>query len=545
MKLFNKALFFIAGASVLTLTSCIEETFPEDNTATTAQIGASATALESSVRGIPSQMCQGYLVYGDQVHETDMAYPQFMIAMTEMLGDMYPEGSNSGYDWYRNYNTFSGNFGTNSYFAFLPWFTLYKFIKTDNDVISAVDMEDESVATDIKGLAGIAYAARAFNYYLLTVLFQPKENIYTDCSKVANLTVPKVTQDTDRETAKNNPRMTIDEMKEFIFSDLEIAEKALQNYTPESKMYPDLAVVYGIKAKAYLWFEDYANAAKYARMAIEESGASPVTEAQWDDLTTGFCVANQAWMWYIHYDAENMGNLCNFTGWMSGEADWGYSSLTYPSIDKSLYDRMSPTDFRHHTFLNPDRSYYDYKTCRDQQWIADAPDYLSLKFRCKGGDWENYAVGGAVDVPVMRVEEMYFIEAEATAMAKNDVSAGVNLLNSFMQTYRDPNYKCRATTLRDFQIENLAQMRIEFWGEGNAFPSAKRIKPGVVQNYEGTNAPANIFKINCEGIKPNWNLVIPDSETETNQILLDTNNPDPTQTVVGPTEIGTYAPAAY
>lgn len=545
MKLFNKALFVIAGTSVLTLTSCIEETFPENDTATVEQIGASASALESSVRGIPSQMCQGYLVYGDQVHETDMAYPLLMIAMTEMLGDIYPEGDDSGYDWYRNYNTFSRPYGTTSYFSFLPWFTLYKFIKTDNDVISAVDMDDESVGDDIKGLAGIAYAARAFNYYLLTVLFQPIENIYTDCSKVKDLTVPKVTEDTDRETAKSNRRLTVAEMKEFIFSDLDIAEKALKNYTPESKLYPNLAVVYGIKAKAYLWFEDYANAAKYARMAIEESGASPVTEAQWDDPTTGFCVANQAWMWYIHYDAENMGNLCNFTGWMSGEAEWSYSSYTRPSIDKSLYDKMNSTDFRHHTFLNPDRSYYDYKTCRDQKWLDEMPNYLSLKFRCKDGDFETYTVGGVVDVPVMRVEEMYFIEAEATAMAKNDVSAGVNLLNSFMQTYRDPKYSCKARTLRDFQIENLTQMRIEFWGEGNAFPSAKRIKPNIVQNYEGSNAPDNTFRINCEGIKPNWNLVIPQSETQTNQILEETNNPDPTQTVVGPTPIGTFAPAKH
>ena len=543
MKTLNKIYTVMALSAALSLTSCIEETFPEGSTATAEQVGASATALEGSLNGIPAQMSLGYYVYEDQVHETDMAYPLFCIAQTEMLGDMYPLGSNSGYDWYRNYNTMDRDFGENSYFAYLPWFTLYRFVKAANDVISTIDFESESTSDNIKGMGGAAYAMRAFDYYMLTVLFEPVENIYTDVSKVKGLTVPIVSENTTTEQAKSNPRVTHDEMMTFIHSDLDKAEKYLANWTPKDGHLPNLAVVYGIRAKVYLWDEDYANAAKYARMAIEASGASPVTASQWEDPTAGFCVANQAWMWYISYDAENMRNLANFTGWISGEADWGYSSLTRPSIDKSLFDKISDTDFRKTTFLHPDKyDYYDYKTCRDRQYIEDAPACLSLKFRCKGGDWENYATGGAVDVPVMRVEEMYLIEAEATAAAGN-LAGGVALLNNFMQTYRDPNYNCKASDdLRAFQLEVLTQMRIEFWGEGNAFPSAKRLKPGVMQNYDGTNAPSDIFKINCAGIKPNWNLVIPISELNNNKALQGWNNPNPSQTVSGPSPVGEYAP---
>lgn len=541
---FNKSLYILAGVTLMGFSSCIEETFPESDTATIEQIGASATALESSVRGIPSQMTKGYLVYDDQVHETDMAYPQFMIAQTEMLGDMYPEGSNSGYDWYRTYNTLSQSMGPETYFAYLPWFTLYKFVKAANDVISAVDIDDPNVDDGLKGLAAVGYANRAFDYYMLTVFFQPVENIYTDCSAVSNLTVPKVTEATTGEDAKTNPRLTKAEMKEFILSDLDKAESGLKNYTPASKTLPDLAVVYGIRAKVHLWFEDYAEAAKYARLAIDASGATPVTEAQWDDPNSGFCKANQAWMWYAHYDAENMRNLANFTGWMSSEADWSYSALTCPAIDKSLYDKIGRNDFRHRTFLNPDRTYYEYKTCRDQEWLNSKPDYLALKFRCVDGDYKAYATGGACDVPIMRVEEMYLIEAEAVGVSQG-LEAGKALLNSFMQNYRDPDYVCGARELRNFQLEVLTQMRIEFWGEGNAFPSAKRLKPDVIQNYDGTNAPANIFKINCKGIKPNWNLVIPKYETQSNPVLEKTNNPDPGQTVKGPIEVGTFAPGNF
>lgn len=543
MKLYK--IFSAVAVSGLLLSSCIEETFPESDSATAEQIGASASALEASLNGIPSQMVAGYLVYGGQTHETDMAYPQFMIAQTELLGDMYALGSDSGYDWYRNYNTFSSNFGDQSYFSFLPWFTLYKFIKSDNDIIGVVDIDDETVSDLQKGYAGVAYACRAFNYYMLTVFYEPKANIYTDCSKVLGMTVPFVTETTTADDAKNNPRASHQEMMDFILSDLDKAERCLSKVNFTNKMLPNLAVVYGIKAKVYLWDEKYAEAAKYARMAIDEAkahGAVPMTAAEMENPSTGFAQATPGWMWYLHYSAENMGNLCNFTGWMSGEADWGYSSLTCPGIDRSLYDRIPSTDIRKRLFLDPKKTdFYQYKTVRDEAFLKSSPAYLALKFRCLNGDWETYSVGAAVDVPVMRIEEMMLIEAEAVGMSQG-ISAGAAKLNEFVKNYRDPNYNYEPLDERNFQLEVLAQMRIEFWGEGNAFPSAKRIQPDVIQNYDGTNAPADIFKINCKGIKPNWNFVIPKSEVNANSALKDTNNPDPTSTVKGPTAVGTFAP---
>lgn len=532
----------IVAASSLAVTGCIKETFPEGGSATSEQVSASASALEAAVNGIPSKMSQGYLVYGEQVNETDMSFPQYMIAFTEMLGDMYPLGSDVGYDWYRQYNIFVNGVNANGANSYLPWFTGYQLVKAANDVIGTVDIEDETLSESIKGLAGIAYACRAFDYYLLTVMFEPKENIYTDCSKVLGLTVPIVDENSTPETAKNNPRAKHDDMIKFMLSDLDKAEKLMTGYSPKSKLYPGLAVVYGIKAKVYMWDEDYANAAIYARKAIDTFGGTPVTAAQWNDLKTGFNTANQAWMWYTHYSAENMGNLCNFTGWMSGEADWGYSSLTCPSIDQSLYDKIANNDFRKFSFLDEKKyEFHKYETCRTEKYIKEAPALLSLKFRCLNGDWEKYETGGAVDVPIMRVEEMYLIEAEAVGMSQ-DYSDGAKLLTDFMTKYRQEDYKCPATDARSLQIEVLTQERIEFWGEGWGFPNAKRIRPGVIQNYDGTNAPTDEFKINCKDIKPIWNLVIPVSEVQANKALEGYNNPDPTKTVTGPTKVGTYAP---
>ena len=92
--------------SATVLTGCIEEVFPEDSTATSNQIGASATAIEASLNGLPSQMVQGYLVYGKQTHETDLAYPSLMLAQTELLGDVV--ATDYGYDWWWRFNANNG-----------------------------------------------------------------------------------------------------------------------------------------------------------------------------------------------------------------------------------------------------------------------------------------------------------------------------------------------------------------------------------------------------------------------------------------------------
>ncbi len=547
-----KCLLTIACASMLA-TGCIEETLPENGTATQEQLGASSNALESTLNGIPTQMTQWYFVYGEQDHETDMAYLMFPILQTELMGDMFTgEGANTGYDWFSNYNNFARNFGEQSYMAYLPWFTLYKLVKGCNDVIGAVPNPEEA-SDDIKQVLGSAYTYRALDYFTLMYLWEPATNKYTDVSAVKGLTVPIVSESTTREEAMNNPRVSHAEMIKFILSDLDKAERFITS-EPKSKLYPSLACVYGLKARVYMWdaFEKteeeakadscYIKAAQYARLAIDTHAQKPTTEAQWLDVNTGFNTEIQSWMWKMGYSAENMANLCNFTGWMSAEADWGYSSLTMPSIDRSLYDKIAYSDFRKYTFLDPDRTVYDYKSCRDkgeEKWSDDMPNYVSTKFRCKDGDWETYTVGAVVDVPLMRVEEFYFIEAEAVAHTAG-VDAGKALLNTFMQKFRQKDYSCKVSNLREFQIEVLTQMRIESWGEGWAFPMAKRIKPGVMQNYEGTNAPADAFKINCEGIKPNWNFVIPKKELDNNAILSKTNNPDPTAAVVGPAPVGVY-----
>ena len=104
-----------------------------------------------------------------------------------------------------------------------------------------------------------------------------------------------------------------------------------------------------------------------------------------------------------------MGNLANFIGHISNEAGWGYADLSKLQIARSLYDEIADNDFRKYSFLDPDRSFYNYQSVQGKEWLDEQPDYMSLKFRCVNGDYKIYSVGAAGDIPVMRVEEMYFI----------------------------------------------------------------------------------------------------------------------------------------
>ena len=515
----------VLGAVVLN--SCIQETFPMGSTATTEQVGSSASALEASVNGIPAQMSQGYLVYGNQTYENDMAYPSYMITFAEMTGEMYAVGD-AGYDHYQSASTCLNYGPTDTRQTYVPWRTMYMFIKSANDVIGAID---EATASETQLMyKGMAYVYRAFCYFMLTSMYEPVENIYTDVSKVLGLTVPIVTEQTTEDEAKNNPRAKHDDMIAFILSDLDKAEGFLKDATVPTKMFPSVAVAYGVRAKTLMLDAQYAEAEKYARKAIEASGCRPLTQSEWEDPKTGFNTANDAWMWYTTYSAENMGNLCNFTGWMSAEADWGYASLTVPGIDKALYDRIPDSDFRKHSWVDPDKTdYYNYQTVRDAEWFEELPDYTSLKFRCVGGDFQTYTVGGVCDVPMMRVEEMYYIEAEAKA--QQNLADGVKALNDFVQNYRQSDYNFSASSFAAFADEYVFQKKIEFWGEGISFHDIKRLKTGVYQYYEGTNAPGTNFYLNCEGIKPNMNFCIPTSEVENNIALNGFNNPNPSGTV--------------
>ena len=351
----KKAIYLIGVLSVM-LTGCIKETFPMSDTATAEQVGASASALTGLVSAIPAQMSQGYLVWGTQNWEFDMAYPGIMIMLDSAAGEII-DGGETGYDWYSYWSSNDYTLGETTSRAYCPWRTLYIFVKCANDVIGSVDPENATPEALVA--LGRAHAYRANAYLIMAQLYEYKaptdpnvDSKYTPVGNINGLTVPIVTEATTQEDAKNNPRATVEATYELIMGDLDKAEEYLAEETTTG-LFPSLPVVYGLKARAYLAQEKYAEAAEFADKAITAKAGRPLTQDQWESPTSGFNdygSNSNSWMWYVAYSSETMGNLCNFVAHMSAENTWtSYGWNVARGINRRLYESIPDTDFRNHS----------------------------------------------------------------------------------------------------------------------------------------------------------------------------------------------------
>ena len=545
----NKIVKFAAAllcAPVL-LSSCIEETFPEGGNVTSGQISESPFAMEDIAASIPTILITNYLNMGDHF---DFGYPGIFGATDRMVGEVFPvsqnlPGGNQYFDrWQAWLYPDMGGLSATGWTDFF-YLNYYQFIYSANEVISIASQSESG------GVAlGIAKAFRAMCYLDMARMYDPlpakapdRPSYESELEAVKGLTVPIVREGATLEQLENNPRATREEMFNFILSDLTDAESLLADYQPASKNMPSQAVVYGLLARTYLWLggfeetyegfvtgtEAYKKAAEYARKAINASGCTILTESQWLDPKTGFNTVNNAWMWAMIQTTDTvLNNLLSWAAHMSLEAVYGYGYGAQPGISIFSYERISDTDFRKKSYVTADRSYaaaQPYMSLTEEEFKTVAP-YASYKFHTAGGEKNNFTIANVVDIPMMRVEEMYLIEAEATA--HYDEATARTLLTSFM-AHRDPNYRIPAATT-DLVEEIIFQKRIEFWGEGIIYYDMKRLNMSMHNADTGTNAPSGAI-ISTDGRAPWWNCVIPLGAVQQNIALTNMNNPDPTGTV--------------
>ena len=149
--------------------------------------------------------------------------------------------------------------------------------------------------------------------------------------------------------------------------------------------------------------------------------------------------------------------------------------------------------------------------------------YVNIKFRPHNGDYRTYTVGGATDFPIMRVEEMHFLKAEA-AFHIGGVAEGAKALESIVTT-RDNAYKCTATTGKEFMDEYVFQKGVEFWGEGLGYFDAKRLEVGIHRAYKGSSAERYQHCVNMEGVYVGWTPGWNQAELNANPAIYHYNNP--------------------
>ncbi len=549
----KKISLYIAGAALLTLpTSCIEEFSAQENGYITTDQAANAPgSYENFVSGIFDKNCGEFFFGKDDHRANDFGYPSFYLERDAMGNDIVTFGGST--NWFSSWYEASYSLGPTYLNCQYPWTFYYAQIRACNTVLGMAG--DEPDDSKIIG-AGKAITMRALYYLELAQLFAQETYRKNDQS----ITVPIITEKTTTLEAQNNPRATNKDMFEFILSDLDKAETYLAGYKRADKYTPDLSVVYGLKARAYLVMGDWANAEAYAKKAME--GYTVLTAEQYTDRNHGFNDANfgNSWMFAMKVkptdpcqytnDGDNSWGTWMICEFPTGDIGLGYYNAYGASniIDRHLYETVPATDCRKKCYLDFAIDELDPEEQKDEIIAAlseysDVPEYLygtglaqeqfgglPLKFRSKDGNHDDpQYTGWCVDIPVMRVEEMKLIEAEAAGMQNE--ARGIQLLTEFALT-RDPNFVYGQhneayynTSTPAFQNEIWWQRRIEFWAEGLATFDVKRLEKGIIRSYPNSNH-IDGYRWNVDHT-PGWmNFCIVQTESNYNKALV--NNPTPT-----------------
>ena len=541
-----KALYVAALAvPMLMTTGCIEEVLPT-NGIVQSQLEGSSKATEALVWAMPAHFNTVGTVATDLNY--DWGEGSLLCIRDAMTEDVVR--TQSGYNWYSAWSTVS-DLGEQMIYGQFIWNYYWAQIVTANKVIEAID--PATTNTDQLAQLGAGLCFRAYSYLDMARWYEFLPNNYVSAvnnynNDVTGYTVPILTEKTTEAEARNNPRATHDKMVEFIRTDLENAVKAFKSGSARtSKSIPDLYVAYGLLARLYLWdatyheeglphagsgtaAELYAKAADYARLAIGNS--TPMTQEEWLSTTSGFnTMAPSSWMWGIQNMAEDRtvtSGILNWTSWQSNETTFGYAQAgAYLSIYSYTYRRINDRDFRKLAFMAPQGSVLaGREPVIDKEFAADKlGEYFSLKFRPVDGNMGESKVAACSAVPLMRVEEMYFIEAEARAHI--NPAEGKQKLEDFMKTYRYATYKTEATSVEDVVEEIIFQKRIELWGEGRTFYDIKRLNYSVDRAKAGSNFTKGADMYVTNG-RPAWmNCVIVRTEGNNNEAVLKWNNPDP------------------
>ena len=522
----------VVAALALTVSSCTDsmDTEPQGSTVTKDKLDQNTSSLDGLVKGMYSNMIEAEAItswFGASRHY-DFGYASTMMMLDNAGEDEV--SPNTGYNWYRNNLRFNDRTDKSDFTYFL-WNQQYKNIKQANSILVATanTYKDNSAAAAARGKA---LAMRAFCYLNLAQMYQFTYKGHEDA-----LCVPIVRETTTAEQAADNPRATVKAVYDFIMDDLNNSVTLLDGVSRSGKADIDQQVAYGLRARAELIMQNWKAAAEDAAKAAE--GYTPLSRK--DAAQPGFNdISAKNWIWGMDVNETSdivQSGILNFPSMMSSFTGNGYSpTYAYRAINSKLWNEIPSTDVRKGWWLdskfnspivnsdyviNTGKQVYVFSSTSkddDHLFALWKVPYLNVKFGAYQNKYGNET--NACDVPLMRVEEMILIQAEATAMS-GDVAGGKKILEDFVRNYRDPNYTCNATTAEGVQEAVWFQRRVELWGEGFSYFDIMRLKKPI--DRRGANYEESVtYNIPAESKIMLW--IIPEDEVNNNKALQGKNN---------------------
>lgn len=519
-------------ASAIGLTGCYEmDTIPMDQYVTegekVAALEANPEIAQAAIAGIT-----GLFSTFQQVQDShlDFGFPSLMIGSDSRGIDLVSEST--GYNWYSEQVEFS-DCNMNSRMTQLMWNHPYRQIFACNAALGKFNPDTED--PEMQFYLGQAYGFRAFDYFFLaqTYQFTYKGNEDKPC-------VMLITEKNEEEVAANGcGRSTVAEIYAQIIDDCDKAISYIETsgVKPEDvienkpKRFFSLAAAYGLRARVNLVMNNWAEAQADAEKAIAAFKGSRLSMDA--AAKPGFGDINASnWMLGIAIattDRVVTSGIINFPSHM-GSLCYGYASVgAWRKVNVNLFDYIPNSDVRKGWFLNEDG--ISYNLSESQQAYCDAnkmPAYTQVKFAPFEGSLGTSTNG--CDIPLMRIEEMYLIKAEAMAMG-GDPAGGAGVLTEFVKGYRDPKYSFSAASAEDVQNEVWMQRRVELFGEGFSTFDLMRLKKPFDRRGAGYQAD---YTYNLAPDDPVLLMIIPQGEVNGNKgfTSADNNNPAPQPTPV-------------
>ena len=522
----NKYTSVLAIASMVALGACsdIDDIVPEGGTMLETQLKATTSIIPGRADATFSGM---YTKLGDPLSFGRFASDRpddfgfVMMAFSNDLEAADIVGQNNTYNWF---STCSELTTRNADYAnpYIRYRGVYDEVARANDVIKAYGEITAETSAEIKYKVAQAYAIRAFCYLNIAPYFQ--FNYKTSSDKPC---VPLVTETTTDFT--NNPRAAVKEIYDQIVSDLDFAIANLDGYTRPDKSKIDKQVAYGLRARANLDMGKYAEAASDAAAAAQ--GYTPASIAE-VSTPSFYNITDHNWLWGydMTMDVAKAFPFATSSSWIRSFSANGYSAGTgtYFCINNLLYDKIPDSDVRKGWWVDADLNSplldgLTWGSLKGQQIateeIADEKmiflPYTNVKFGM-------YTIGGTTneeDWPFMRVEEMLLIQAEGL-IKSGQTAAGVQVLNDFVRTYRDPQYNAEATG-RKIEDEVWFQRRVELWGEGFSNSDTRRLGKPLVRFHGSDSNWPEAFRFNMTADDGWWLLRFCTDELNTNLAIVD------------------------
>lgn len=522
----NKYTSVLAIASMVALGACsdIDDIVPEGGTMLETQLKATTSIIPGRADATFSGM---YTKLGDPLSFGRFASDRpddfgfVMMAFSNDLEAADIVGQNNNYNWFSACSELTTR---NADYAnpYIRYRGVYDEVARANDVIKAYGEITAETSAEIKYKVAQAYAIRAFCYLNIAPYFQ--FNYKTSSDKPC---VPLVTETTTDFT--NNPRAAVKEIYDQIVSDLDFAIANLDGYTRPDKSKIDKQVAYGLRARANLDMGKYAEAASDAAAAAQ--GYTPASIAE-VSTPSFYNITDHNWLWGydMTMDVAKAFPFATSSSWIRSFSANGYSAGTgtYFCINNLLYDKIPDSDVRKGWWVDADLNSplldgLTWGSLKGQQIateeIADEKmiflPYTNVKFGM-------YTIGGTTneeDWPFMRVEEMLLIQAEGL-IKSGQTAAGVQVLNDFVRTYRDPQYNAEATG-RKIEDEVWFQRRVELWGEGFSNSDTRRLGKPLVRFHGSDSNWPEAFRFNMTADDGWWLLRFCTNELNTNLAIVD------------------------